>query len=121
MPWDVDFKPNLLKCELREQRILTEIHFRINSRQVVFGETESFVIHDNGTKRFVSREALFDIGYSQGLIIGHTGDPRGNVDDFSLVRKTKKDNGPWEYTRTESHGYSIRVEFNCKYKKASKE
>lgn len=120
MPWDIDFQPQLLKCALHEDHVLTEIHFRVNSRQAVFGDIKSYVIYDNGNKRFVSGESLFDISLKDGLILGHTGDPRGVVDEFSFARKTSKNAGPWDYTRLAKDGSGLRVEFHCKYQKTKK-
>lgn len=117
MLWDLALQPNLLKCSLLEDRLLTEIQFKTVARKKYEGSIDSYFLKADGKKRFVSHRDLFNLSYAEGIITGLWGDPRAIVETFSFVRKSTNNTGPWLFTLTDQYGRSVRVEFNCIYKR----
>ncbi len=110
--------PLQLQCKLRNDRFWTEIGFSLDASGKVSGILGNYVFTSGGNRKFISGNVLFDILAFDSAIIGHTGDPRGIVSRFSLVREESKQYH-WIYEQTDPHGEKTVAVFKC-YPKTSR-
>jgi hypothetical protein len=105
--------PLQLECKLRNDRFWTEIRFSVDpASSKVTGILGNYVFSGDGSKRFISGNVLFDIRAMESVIIGHTGDPRGTVSRFSLMRE-ESNASRWIYEQTDPTGEKTVANFKC--------
>jgi hypothetical protein len=104
--------PLQLQCKLRNDRFWTEIEFSLDVNGRVSGILGNYVFTTGGNRKFISGNILFDILSFDSAIIGHTGDPRGVVSRFSLVRE-EANQSRWTYEQTDPHGEKTVASFKC--------
>jgi hypothetical protein len=104
--------PLQIQCKLRNDRFWTEINFSIDAGGKLSGVLGNYVFTSGGNRRFISGNVLFDILSFDTAIIGHTGDPRGVVSRFSLMRD-ESNLSRWIYEQTDPHGEKTVAIFKC--------
>ena len=112
----VALDPVRLHCRMRQQRFFSEIKFSRNSQNVLVGELDNFVAAGNHQRSFLNGSIFFDISSTPDMVYGHTGDPRGSISSFRLLRWMS--NGTtefWRYEQTEPNGSKSHVRFVCIY------
>ena len=109
------FDPTLLHCSCQDDRFSSRIAFVYANNGALVGELDNFVLKPGQDPRFISGDVFFDISSKDGLIQGHTGDPRGIIDSFTLTRRSKQNTGTWVYKKMENSGSRSTAIFKCEY------
>ena len=104
--------PLQLQCKLRNDRFWTEIGFSLDVNGKITGVLGNYVFTAGGNRKFISGNVLFDILSFDTAIIGHTGDPRGVVSRFSLMRE-ESNQSHWIYEQTDPYGEKTVAIFKC--------
>jgi hypothetical protein len=104
--------PLQIECKLRNDRFWTEINFSLDANGKVSGILGNYVFTTGGNRKFISGNVLFDILSFDTAILGHTGDPRGVVSRFSLMRE-ESNQSRWIYEQTDPHGEKTVAIFKC--------
>jgi hypothetical protein len=104
--------PLQIQCKLRNDRFWTEINFSLDASGKLSGILGNYVFTTGGNRKFISGNVLFDILTFENSIIGHTGDPRGVVSRFSLMRE-ESNFSRWVYEQTDPHGEKTVAIFKC--------
>ena len=109
------FDPALLRCTLQDENLSSVISFSRTTAQGLSGELDNYSLKGHGQKQFLSGSVFFDLTFSETKISGHTGDPRGEVSNFSLTRSGTNPTGTWKYEGIDREGDRDRAQFDCVY------